>query len=114
MATVLTPSKLIAYIAADVTAGATIPATPNSDTLDLLQQCIDAAVEQLEQNYTLPAMYTAAVEQAILIQSMGNWLDRNSANGIVAFAELGAVRAPRTEHPAIGRLLGHLKQFRFG
>lgn len=76
-----------------------IAATPNSDALELLQLCIDAAITSffLDQNYVLPdpdvsGNYTDDIELAILIEAASHWQARNAPFGIAGFGDLGAVR----------------------
>lgn len=97
----LTTGRLVAWMnAATGSEMGPIAATPNSDALELLQLCIDAAITSVGQEYDIasqvidldPLTYTHDVELALLIEAASHWQARNAPFGIAGFGDLGAVR----------------------
>lgn len=109
----LTVSTVISWLAANTNSELVIAATPSTDSLALLQRCLDAAVANVETSHNLPATYPVDVEQAILMLTSRLWLRRDTPNGISSFGDFGAVRVTNYD-PDINLLLEPYKRWSFG
>ena len=107
----LTSTKLINWISASTQSTLVVGATPSSESLALLTQCLNAAITQVTAYYTLPDTYTDDVELAILMHAADLWQARLTPNGIAAIGEFGAVRVPSSFN---GTVLGLLSQYKTG
>jgi hypothetical protein len=108
----LTVSTVIDWLDAN-TNGFDIAATPSSETLALMQRCLDAAVANVEATHTLPATPNTDIELAIIMLASRWWLRRNTPNGISSFGDFGAVRVTNYD-PDITMLLAPYKLWEFG
>ena len=112
MATTLTTTQVLNWLNASTNSNAVVAATPDANTLSLLQDCLDAAVASVESYCTLPVTYPGEVEQAILMLTARLWDRRKSSNGL-AMGEFGVVRVGAYD-PDVERLLEPYRRFSFG
>lgn len=110
----LTTSKLINWISAETGAMVVIAATPSTASLTLIQQCLDAAISQVESYCNVPETYPVDVELAILIHATDLWNARRSINGFAAVGELGVVRVPKSFNATVESLLAPYKRWKLG
>ena len=88
--------------AADVASWAKLPeGTPTGADLALMTRVIAAVSEHVLNHYvvTLPFVaFTSGQEQAILMQCARIWARRQTALGVAAFGDLGAIRVSRLDN----------------
>lgn len=107
----LTTNKLLAWINASTGSNIVLAATPNTDSLTLLQECLDAAIAHVETICRLPEVYPVEVERAILMLAVRLWERRLSPSGIVT-DEFGTTRVGSRD-PDIGDLLAPYRRWNF-
>ena len=112
MATTLTVSHLLSWISASTSSSVVLAATPDSTTISLIKDCLDAAVATVESYCNLPVTYPVEVEQAILMVAARLWDRRKTSNGL-AMGEFGAVRVGSFD-PDVDMLLAPYKRWSFG
>lgn len=91
MASTLTTQDLLNWLSASTNSNVVLAATPDATTTQLLQDCLDAAIAQIETYCTLPVTYPVEVEQAILMQASRLWNRRKTPDGI-SMGDFGVVR----------------------
>lgn len=112
MSSTLTASKLINWINANTASQFVVAATPSSESLALIQQCLDAAIASVESYCDLPDVYPVDVEVAVLILAASIWERRRSPDGIAAVGDFGAVRVNGYDNTVKG-LLEPYRAWRF-
>ena len=89
----ITTSEFINFLNANLQSTFIEAATPSSESLAVLQGCIDAAISHIETFYALPATYSDDVRYAVLMHSSDLWDARKNPSGMTV-GEFGVVRAP--------------------
>lgn len=113
MSHTLTASKLINWINANTGSNLVSAATPSSDSLALIQQCLDAAIAQVEAYCNLPETYPVDVELAILKHAASLWESRKTPNGLAMLEDFGAVRVPSAFSTDVRQMLEYYRAWRF-
>ena len=112
MASTLTTTILLKWINASTSSSVSIAATPDSETLALMEQCIDAAINSVEAYCSVPDVYPVAVEQAVLMLASRLWDRRKTPNGI-SMGDFGVVRVGSYDAD-IEALLAPYRNWNFG
>lgn len=109
----LTTTTLINWINANTGASIVFAATPSTESLALLQLCLDAATASIESLCNLPETYPVDVELAILMHAARLWDRRRSPDGIAGASEFGVVRVSSFDS-AVEALLEPYRRWSFG
>lgn len=78
----------------------------------VIQRCLDAAVDQIETAYTLPATWTQDIELAVIMQTARLLKRRATPEGTFAVSDFGTIRMSGYD-PDVSSLLAPYKSYRF-
>lgn len=114
MANIPTASELIQFMSASTSSAFVQAATPSSESLEVIEQCIGAAANQvISYCMTLDTDYPDEVKLAIRMHAVTLFEGRTNAFGVITSDQFGAVRVPSSFSPQVLALLADHKAYRF-